>query len=416
MKQISLLTVSLLLSIAVVQAQDVIAPPPPVSTAPAALQDIQGAPIGVPKLSLPSTGQSPFEWGPIIARPHFLYRFVYGTGIHPQPTNTTATALHEISPGVLFELGTHWTADFTPTWSYYSDKQLKDTFGYNASLNGATAYNDWIFTLSQTAAKSTSPQIETASQVELETYGTAFGASRQLNQKLSLDLSVDQDIQDSDQFNSSAQWTAMGFLNYHFAPRLSAGIGAGGGYAAVETSPDMAFEQVQAQLRWKVATKLNLSIRAGAEERQILISGAGSLFNPTYGATLGYQPFEFTTFNLTAQRSVSPSLFQAQVLENTSVNASFSQRLLGHLYLTLAGGYGAQGYVATAPSASVKKGPVFSPPGRNDENYNFSARLTLAFLKRASASVFYQYSDNISDTPGFGYTSNQGGVELGYRF
>ena len=97
---------------------------------------------------------------------------------------------------------------------------------------------------------------------------------------------------------------------------------------------------------------------------------------------------------------------QSQVTEGTSVTADLNQRLLGRLHLNLEGGYHNVKYVASGGSAT----------GRTDDYYTFNARLSLQFLKRATAGVFYQYSDNISTLAGYTFTSNQTGFELGYQF
>ena len=57
-----------------------------------------------------------------------------------------------------------------------------------------------------------------------------------------------------------------------------------------------------------------------------------------FGASVQYQPVETTTLSLTADRSLTPSLFQGQVTESTSVSISVNQRLLKRLNLTAGAG------------------------------------------------------------------------------
>jgi hypothetical protein len=42
--------------------------------------------------------------------------------------------------------------------------------------------------------------------------------------------------------------------------------------------------------------------------------------------------------------------------------------------------------------------------------------LSHPLLKRGTCAVFYQYSDNQSTEPGFGYQSSQIGFEISYGF
>src|SRR5580693_7582406 len=55
-----------------------------------------------------------FQYGPVQLRPHVDYRFLYGNGILSTPSNQQATVIQEISPGILINLGTHWTLNYTP--------------------------------------------------------------------------------------------------------------------------------------------------------------------------------------------------------------------------------------------------------------------------------------------------------------
>ena len=98
----------------------------------------------------------------------------------------------------------------------------------------------------------------------------------------------------------------------------------------------------------------------------------------------------------------------------TAVTATLNQRLLGRLMLDLSGGYSTTEYQASVVGLSTS---------RNDDVFSFTARLSCPFLKRATASVFYTYSNNNSTQSGFatagtgyGYTSSQGGLELRYQY
>src|ERR1700685_4767700 len=47
----------------------------------------------------------PFQLGPITARPHLLYSLIYATGLQSSTNNPQNTFIHEISPGILFDIG-----------------------------------------------------------------------------------------------------------------------------------------------------------------------------------------------------------------------------------------------------------------------------------------------------------------------
>ena len=219
----------------------------------------------------------------------------------------------------------------------------------------------------------------------------------------------------------------MDWLNYQFWPRLNAGLGVGLGYTTQDGSPDSINEQYQARVNWRATDKISFQLSGGLQDQQYLSGGAGDLVTPIFGATIQYQPFEQTRFSVSASRTVSPASFQNQTTESTGISADLNQRLLGKLYLDLSGGYATTKFLSLATLANQ----IGYGTGRTDDSYSFSARLSCPLLKRATVSVFYQYSDNSSSQTGylqyyqtniplsqsaFAYTSTQVGFEIGYRF
>jgi hypothetical protein len=326
---------------------------------------------------------------------------------------------------VLFNLGDHWTLDYTPTLTYYSSTNFNNTLDQSVRLNWGTAYgNDWFFNGSQSYARTSEPQVETAAQTGQETYSTALNASYQMNDKMSLDLGLSQNFNyiESGGANTASQlnledtkaWSTMDWLNYQFWPRFNVGLGIGTGYNEMVNSPDSLNEQYQARANWRATDKISFQLSGGLEDQQYLSGGAGALATPIFGATIQYQPFEQTQVTVGANRTVSQSGFQSQVTENTGVNVGLNQRLLGKLHLSLSGGYATTEYLASAAGLSTS---------RNDDVYSFNARLSCPVLKRGTISVFYTYTDNASTQSGFaaagtgyGYTSKEVGFEIGYQY
>ena len=354
-----------------------------------------------------SRQDQPFRWGPVTARPHVLYRFLYANGIQSSPGNQQNTVIQEISPGIVFDIGTHWALDYTPTLRFYSNHRFQDEFNNSVTLAGRTAYDDWLFGFSQSYASSDAPEVQTGTQTSQEIYSTALTASYAFNSTVSLDMGLYQNFQFTGNLQNSRDWSTMEWLNYQFWPRFNAGIGAGVGYVNVDVGPDQTYAQSAARINWRATDKISFQINAGFEDRQFLNSGTGDLLSPTFGASIQYQPFDATKISLNANRFVAPSYFQDQVTENTSVNCDLSQRLLGKYYLDLNAGYNMTKYVASASAVTAN---------RDDDYYTFSARLSHSFLKRGTVALIYQYSRNSSTTPGFTYSSSQVGIEIGYRY
>src|SRR3984957_10782977 len=238
----------------------------------------------------PQQGQ-PFQYGPLIARPHLSYQFIYATGIQSSPGTNQNTVINEFSPGILFDLGTHWTLDYTPTLVYYQNHNFKNEFDNSVTLTGGTSYENWVFGVSQNYVSSSSPEAETGTQTDQESYSTALTASYAFNSKFSLDMSADQNFSfvdnpfgSTNSVNNSQdtrEWSTLEWLNYTFWPRLNAGIGAGVGYVNVNTGPDQIYEQLQGRVNWRATDKISFQVNAGVQDVQFLASGFNDLIDPT---------------------------------------------------------------------------------------------------------------------------------------
>jgi hypothetical protein len=387
------------------QAQYILAPgPQPPDQTPPAMQQASEMDVFT---SVPQTESEPLKWGPLTLRPHPYYQFLYADGLQFNTNQVAHSIIQTISPGALMEIGRHWTIDYSPLWTIYSNNQFSDNFGQAVKLVGGTTYNDWVLGLIQSYSDISSLSAATASQTRTETYNTALNGSYTMNSKMSLDLALNQNIVSADQFSSYSEWSTMDWLNYQFWPRLNVAVGAGGGYDDEASSPDMTFQQVQGRVNWRATDKISFQLHGGVEVRQFLSGGASPLVNPIFDATIQYQPFEQTRISITGQRIVSSSYLQDQVTETTGVNADLNQRLLGKLFLDLSGGYQLVKYVSSVNTSS---------PNREDDIYSFNVRLSRAFLKRGTIAVLYQLSKDNSSLPGYSFTSHQVGFQIGYSY
>jgi hypothetical protein len=389
-----------------VKAQEVLAPPPQApDQTPPAIQ--QANPMDVFASPETPTAAQPFKWEALTLRPHPFYQFLYADGIQVSTNQPVNTTIQQISPGALLEMGSHWTLDYSPLWTVYSNNKFQNTFGQAVRLAGGTVYNDWVLGISQGYTDSSSPSVETATQIRQKIYTTAANASYTMNSKMSLDLAVGQNFVSADQFSSYNEWSTLDWLNYQFWPRLNAAIGVGGGYDNEASSPDMTFEQFQGRVNWRATDKISFQLHGGVEDRQILSGGAGDLINPVFDATIQYQPFEHTKISLTGQRVVSASyLLQNQVTETTDVSGRLNQRLWGNFLLDLSGGYQTVKYVSSNTSASK----------RTDDYDYINVSLSSSFLKRGTIAVFYQISKDNSSQTVYSFTSHQVGFQIGYRY
>ena len=401
-------------------AQPVLAPPPPeflqqnTVLRPVEAETNQTSNAEpAPASSTPSAQPGLLDWGQFHLRPHLLYRISYGNGLQSSPGQKENTVINEISPGMLLEMGSHWRLDYTPTLQFYSSSQFQNTVNHSVALSGNGSYEDWTFGMSQTYAHTSEPQTQTASQTDQDTYGTSLNAAYALNSEISLTFEVSQNFLfvggtvQTNQLSDTLSWATTEGLNYQLLPGLSVGPTIGFGYDHEQVGPDMTHEQFQGRINWQLGHKLSFNFSGGFEYRQFLDSNESDELNPIFNLSLVYKIFEVTTFTLSASETISSSYYQGQTTQTTGFTAGVHQRLLGKLYLDVSGGYSTSSYNATTSAVSAN---------RNDDHSNIGVRLSCQLLKRGSASVFYDWSDNSSNENGFSYTSNQVGLELGYRF
>jgi hypothetical protein len=390
------------------RAQSVLAPgPQPPDTTPSAVQQVNEMDVFA---TPPQHETEPLKLGPVTVRPHPYYQFLSADGLQSSTNQAVSTTIQMISPGALIEIGSHWTLDYSPLWTLYSNNQFSDNFGQTANLVGGTTYNDWRLGLVQSYTDSSSPSSVTGGQTRMETLSTALNGSYTMNSKMSLDLSLDQNYVTADQFSSYTEWSTMDWLTYQFWPRLSAAAGAGGGYDDEAASPDMTFQQVEGRVSWRATDKIGFQLHGGVEVRQFLSGGAPPLVNPIFEGTIQYKPFEQTRISITGQRIVASSFLQDQLTETTGVNAALKQRLLGRLFLDLTGGYQLVKYVSSGNTTNP------GSPNREDDLYTFNAQLSRSFLKRGNIAVLYQLSKDNSSAPGYSFTSHQVGFRIGFSY
>ena len=324
-----------------------------------------------------------------------------------RPGHQFTTAINEFSPGFLVGIGSHWSLDYNPTLRFYSNKAFQDHTDQAVTLTGGAVYGDWVLGGSQSYRSSSTPLAETGAQTDREMFDTGVSASRRFGSKLSTDLTLSQSFGSAQQFTSYKEWSTMDWLNYQVWPRLTLGAGAGYGYVNMNVGPDSMYEQYQGRVNWRVTDKISLGLNGGLEDRQFQTGGAGDLLSPIFGASIAYQPFAFTQLSLSANKAVSPSYFQNQVTENTSIQLGLNQRFFGRFNFNVGGGYRTTKFVASAAGFSA---------GRQDDFYFYDARLSCIVRKRGTVAVFYHHSENSSGQSLFTFTSDQVGVELGYHF
>jgi hypothetical protein len=357
--------------------------------------------------------QAPFQWGPIDLRPHLLYRIMHGDGIQSIPGRQLSSWIQNVSPGVLLDLGADWNVDYTPTWSYYSNRAFRDTFEQAANLNGQAAYGDLALQFTQTYVESAQALIETGGQTDQKNYATTLSASYRFDPKIWLNMTASQNVQltnaviPTQSLADFREWSTIDFVHYRFSAQLDIGLGGSAGYVAVYPGADMTYTRPQVQLNWQASDKISFKASGGYETRKFRTHDARKLNNPALEGAIQYQPFQYTKLTVGAGRTTSASYFAYEVSKNTRWNVDLEQRLLQRFYLSAGIGRQKNQYLAATSRAVAS---------REDEAYFSHVRLHTSLLRRGTVAIFYQKTRNSTNIEAYRFSSDQVGCEIGYRY
>ena len=140
--------------------------------------------------------------------PHLDYQFSYGNGIQSSPGQQQNSIVQQVSPGILFNLGDHWTLDYTPTLNFYSSSRFQKHGGSLRAIGLGNGLWRLVFQRFTTLMPPRPiPNIETAAQTDQQTYSTALNAAYQFNDKMSLDMGLSQNFNYVGNGTSSHQTT-----------------------------------------------------------------------------------------------------------------------------------------------------------------------------------------------------------------
>jgi hypothetical protein len=356
----------------------------------------------------PSTLPTFLQWGPVTAHPRATYRFISTTGLLVSKGEAADTTIQTVAPGIMLELGAQWTLDYQSSWNYYSSRKFTDSIDHSVLLNGATVYDNWTLRFSQGFSHSAQTLIETGSQTKLDQYSTAFDALMRLGSHLALESSATQNLTYTTDLNDTKEWSLIEWLHFQYSQRLDTALGLGPGYIELNQGPDTTYSKFLGKIDWRPGTKLNLHFDAGLDHREVRSANAQYTNNPIANLSARYKIFEHTALKIGASRTITvPYSLNQALVKNLSWDVSLDQRLLGRFNLTLSAGYTKSNYEQTTVAATE---------ARDDINHWYDARLSTAVLQRGSISVFYRRSTNGSTLQGYGFSTDQTGLEFSYRY
>jgi hypothetical protein len=358
-----------------------------------------------------------WQAGPFAARPHFDYEVVHGTGILRIPGQPDRTTMHTVSPGILLNVGTQVSLDYTLSRIMYSNGKLDDQTDHNFRVQGGFTRDEWKFALSGEYGTDTNVMVETGGPTRDETYATTGTASYQLGRRSELEVI----FQHTDRSTKPTRdlliwegsewvlWNVSTWVRQYLSKDLNVAAGVGAGYDEIGDAPDMSHIQPQLQISWKPTQKISLSFEAGREKRWVHSTRPRNQKNTLYSASLNFQPFATTSLSVSANRANDPSFFTGETMQNDNWNVRFQQRLLTRLFFSVSRTERKSKYDSTSTA-------ILATPNRDDRYESTNVRLSMPMLGKGSVAIFHQRSYNRSSEAVYNFTADQVGGQLTYRF
>ena len=354
-----------------------------------------------------SRESTPLQVGPVILRPSLNYRYTQSEGFLSGPGNRLDSVIERIGASFAFDYRDLWSLDYNPSWTNYSNAFLEDRDSHSLNFTTGFALRDWSIGFSQSYRTGGQVLIETAAQTNEETFGTTLGASRQLSSTWYLDLSADQDLRSNRRYSDVNQHSVSSWLRRQTSSRVSSSIGLTWGYSDMDPGLNTEYHQALVRFGFKPTVKLSANLQGGIDFRKVDSAGFKKEENPTYNASLQYQPFDYTTIGINLSRGIRASYFSNFNNETEALTLSLNQRLLGRFNLTVSYGERSSDYLGLLSNFVV---------GRADEYDSFSVNLSTQLVNRINVSAFYRKNENSTNTTGFGFSSDQSGFSIGYRY
>ncbi len=206
---------------------------------------------------------------------------------------------------------------------------------------------------------------------------------------------------------SSTEGRLDGHLDYQIAPKTNVGLGAAVGYLDVSDGANQTYVQPLLEMKYQPTERISLSGQAGEEFRQF--GGArDSRSQFVFAADARYQPTESTVFTVSGRRDTQSSAqYVGENIVGTTGQASIRQRFFLRNYLTLTGGLVHNDYEEN------QAGPVIS---RRDNYQFYKITLSREITRYGTLELSYDFHQNDSTIPQFGFTQNIIGVAASFFY
>jgi hypothetical protein len=204
----------------------------------------------------------------------------------------------------------------------------------------------------------------------------------------------------------SREVESLNWVNYRIGERTHVGFGFGVGYLGVTGEDSQFYQQILFRAQYSVTEKINLNASAGVERREF--GNGNNRLDPVFGVGISYHPFDQTTIDLAASRSIENSVGVAgEDIVSTSINVDIRQRFFRRYYLGFKADYLNAEYIETSASRNFS---------RTDKVYSLSPYVRMEVTKTAAVMAGYASRHDDSSLSDFTFSENQVFLQVNLLF
>jgi hypothetical protein len=341
----------------------------------------------------------------------FTATIAYDDNIFQSSGNEQSSLVVEVEPTVGWAAGSRegtWVRlAYSPTGVIYLSESDESRVDHRVEVEGAIELRAVTLAYSAQWARLGSPSADVGGQSDRNDYGGRVAAIYEPKGKLSYVVSAERSAIDFvesgffDFFESSAGVSTR----YRYSSKTEVGLAYRYGRVEIDEAGEQTFHQIGAQAEWRPRQKFALSLEGGLEYRNYE-SGSGT--EPYLAARVDWTPRTKTAFfGEIYRRQEASGAVEGENFNLTGFRVGVNQVLRDGWSARLEMGRETSDYFATT-------GAVAS--GRDDAILFVRPSISYAFGDHSVLAFLYQYSENDSTDPDFGYENHQFGVSLTHQF
>lgn len=280
---------------------------------------------------------------------------------------------------------------YTADLEWYLDNDLGDRVNHDVSSSFSWERGPFRLFGSLGYGSQASADIDAGDRVARDGLDTSLGLTYEHSEKTTLGITYSTELfsPDDASYISSHTQTFGAFADYKVTGKTTLGLGAQYEYQQVGKGSDSNAYRLLLRSSWAATSKLTLRGEVGPEIREYTDSDSG--MDAYWNLGIDYKLIDTGktsfAFDIYRDQQASSSLAN-QAYTSTGISGTLTFTPAESISINMATGYEFANYEATSSEVTAD---------RQDNLYFVRPSLTYAISRRASVSLYYQWTQNVSD-------------------